>query len=199
MSLLPIIYTSLLLTGILFLTVLTISYISFKVKNKRSENILKIKNQTPSNRIVAQHQHEISNQKNFSTNYNQLIQSKTISVKKVSAEKKDGSGKSNPKIHNAANLKYFQKRERRINRRFMKNSSDNKLDYLKKSSMGKLKGRIEVMNPGQIQNNNSNKIHITKNPNKEANQLSNKNLLTHYHDDDRIEFFTLKSAGFTHS
>lgn len=194
MSLLPIIYTSLLITGSLLIFVVLASYISYKVKNGNRQKIstamnrnleFHSKNQTP----VVERKLEVSETP-------EKIKNKIVSRPKpvASAHAPRAMKSNNSTQRRSINSNPHIKTKRMSETTGTINLNETKPDFMKKSSIGKIKNRIEIVNPSQNSNASQSKSNI-EDVRENATKRLPANDVLEYYDESGTDYFLLKSAG----
>lgn len=200
MSLLPIIYTSLLITGAFLVIVIIISYISYKVKNK-GQKIRHVSYDPNSDFNYAV-------QKISSQVHKHPVKKETPKIVIVKREKKPSldskpNHKTNSRLTRTLNLK--EGHSININPGYKSNiiektkvrslQNDTKPDFMKKSSAGKHNKRLEVINSSDQRNNQIKVSQERRNLIALSEKLTNNDLLNYYTDNEDSNFYSLKSAG----
>ena len=197
MSLLPIIYTSLLITGAFLLVVLAISYISYKVKNNGTDNLPASFNHEPklSLAVAYPNQHKPIAMPKARPNIVRDESSKRKFVDKAASQvvtsnrrQLNHHSENRPRRESHTRMTYMT-----VAHDIHNTHMDRKPDYMQRTSAGIFRSRIEVLNTqtSEMKTSNqpvaNNKIDLQKN-----------DVLNYYTDEDESGFYALKSVGYAH-
>ena len=199
MSLLPIIYSSLIITGGLILIAFTISYISYKWKNKGEYKSI---NSVPSE-LRRNNMDRTKKPIDPATRINNNKSQRPVINNRAIPKNRTVILSHNPKSNTAFETRKRENRSPDFNQQKINSDSRPKMvrnvtvikpDYMKKSSVGKIRNRLEIVNPINMISRES----MQKGTEKRYSdyRAAERHIPSHPKRDNQTEISTMKSTLF---